>query len=122
MFGNACAYFRSGHCALGGEEPSELWVLEMSLREDVDVNASRVSNEAGLSPSKVLELPRRPGTPGAAVGVETLRSDEDAEKVFRLQVQLDLQRERELLYRVVLVVETIVALMLAREWVLWLFF
>lgn len=42
------------------------------------------------------------------------------EELFRLQVQIDLQRERELLYRVALVIEAVFALLLIREWLLWL--
>lgn len=39
----------------------------------------------------------------------------DEELIFRLQVQLDLQRERELLYKVLVVVQAIVCLVLVRE-------
>lgn len=40
------------------------------------------------------------------------------EQVFQLQIQLDLQRERALLFKVMLVLQTVVALMLLREWAL----
>jgi hypothetical protein len=64
---------------------------------------------------KVLDLPRRmigDATPEELLSVE--------EHLFRLQVQLDMQRERELLYKVLLVLETVATLVLLREWVLWL--
>jgi hypothetical protein len=64
---------------------------------------------------KVLDLPRRmigDETPEELLSVE--------EHLFRLQVQLDMQRERELLYKVLLVLETVATLVLLREWVLWL--
>jgi hypothetical protein len=63
---------------------------------------------------KVLDLPRR--IIGDASPEELLRVEEH---LFRLQVQLDMQRERELLYKVVLVLETVAALILLREWALW---
>ncbi len=78
-------------------------------------------NYPDAAASKVLELPRRQAVlPPEAI--ESARDHLSEERVFRLQVQLDMQRERELLYKVLLVVEVIAALMLAREWVLWLFF
>jgi hypothetical protein len=64
---------------------------------------------------KVLDLPRR--VIGNASPEELLSVEEH---LFRLQVQLDMQRERELLYKVVLVLETVAALVLLREWALWL--
>jgi hypothetical protein len=72
---------------------------------------------------KVLELPRRNQVAaelGLAVNSAPQNSTVDEEKLFRLQVQLDMHRERELLYKVTLVIETIAALMLAREWAIWL--
>jgi len=42
------------------------------------------------------------------------------EQIFRLQVQIDLQGERQLLYKVVLVLLVIAALLIAREWAIWL--
>ena len=72
---------------------------------------------------KVLELPRRNQVavePGLAVNSAHQTTTVDEEKLFRLQVQLDMHRERELLYKVALVIETIAALILAREWAIWL--
>jgi hypothetical protein len=72
---------------------------------------------------KVLELPRRNQVAvelGVAENSAQQISTVDEEKLFRLQVQLDMHRERELLYKVTLVIETIAALMLAREWAIWL--
>lgn len=68
--------------------------------------------------SKVLELPhaRRNEAPHGVTGT----SAADDEKLFRLQLQLDVERERELLYKVILVILTITSLLLAREWALWL--
>ena len=40
------------------------------------------------------------------------------EQIFRLRIQLDLQRERALFFKVMLVLQTVVALMLLREWAL----
>lgn len=40
------------------------------------------------------------------------------EQIFQLQIQLDLQRERALLFKVMLVLQSVVALMLLREWAL----
>lgn len=40
------------------------------------------------------------------------------EQVFQLQIQLDLQRERALLFKVILVLQTVVALLMLREWAL----
>ena len=44
---------------------------------------------------------------------------ETEEQIFRLQVQVDMQRERELLYKAVLVIEVIIALILLRAFTLW---
>jgi hypothetical protein len=63
---------------------------------------------------KVIDLPRR--IIGGASPEELLSVEEH---LFRLQVQLDMQRERELLYKVVLVLETVAALIFLREWALW---
>lgn len=63
---------------------------------------------------KVIDLPRRiigDTSPEELLSVE--------EHLFRLQVQLDMQCERELLYKVVLVLETVAALIFLREWALW---
>jgi len=46
---------------------------------------------------------------------------ETEEQIFRLQVQVDMQRERELLYKAVLVIEVIIALVLLRAFSLWFF-
>ncbi len=74
------------------------------------------NTQANPPERKVLDLPRR--VIGDASPEELLSVEEH---LFRLQVQLDMQRERELLYKVVLVLETVVTLVLLREWALWLF-
>ncbi len=74
-----------------------------------------VNTQAKPPERKVLDLPRRmigDATPEELLSVE--------EHLFRLQVQLDMQRERELLYKVLLVLETVATLVLLREGVLWL--
>ncbi len=83
------------------------------------MNTGATLKTSATTQSKVLELPRRPGS--APVQNFALESSLaiDEEKIFRLQVQLDMQLERELLYKVTLVIEAIAALMLAREWILW---
>lgn len=76
----------------------------------------KLANTQAAPPErKVLDLPRR--VIGNASPEELLSVEEH---LFRLQVQLDMQRERELLYKVVLVLETVAALVLLREWALWL--
>lgn len=64
----------------------------------------------------VIDLPRRVMPDAEPEGL--LSADE---ALFRLQVQVDMQRERELLYKVVLVLETVATLILLREWALWFF-
>jgi hypothetical protein len=81
------------------------------------MQASKLANTQAKPPvRKVLDLPRRiigDTSPEELLSIE--------EHLFRLQVQLDMQRERELLYKVVLVLETVASLILIREWALWWF-
>jgi hypothetical protein len=49
-----------------------------------------------------------------------LPGETSADQVFRLQVALDAEGERALLYRVVIVLEALAALLLAREWLVWI--
>ena len=44
--------------------------------------------------------------------------EEDPEKVFRVQVQIDLEAEKGLLYRLMIVVEVVFLGLLVREWLL----
>lgn len=72
-------------------------------------------NPATESGAKILSLRKNePDTrPVRTLEIESKGTDE--ELIFRLQVQLDLQRERELLYKVLVVVQAIVCLVLVRE-------
>jgi hypothetical protein len=49
---------------------------------------------------------------------KSYESSQDEEAVFRLQVQLDMQRERALMYRVIAMVLCVGVVMVAREWLL----
>ncbi|MFM6990135.1 MAG: hypothetical protein ACKOWD_02380 [Rhodoferax sp.] len=72
---------------------------------------------------RVFELHPRNG-PGVAArqgSATSTASEPDSEKLFRLEVMIDMQRERELLYKVTLVIEAIATLMLLRECALWWF-
>jgi hypothetical protein len=79
-------------------------------------NSKQISMQTNPSVNKAIDVSRHnsaANTPEADTTTE--------EHLFRLQVQLDMQRERELLYKVVLVLECVVSLILLREWALWLF-
>ena len=79
-------------------------------------NQSRQPEQpAPVADRKVLELRRDQLADRPAVASEPAF---ESEKIFRLQLRLDMERERELLYKVILVVLAIGALLLAREWAL----
>jgi hypothetical protein len=73
--------------------------------EDLDTASSTV---VPLHPKAVRTAPEAPA-------VATPNADET---IFRLQVQLDMERERALMYRVAASVLAILAALIAREWLL----
>ena len=75
-------------------------------------------NPVQNSQPDTMEQKENGSAPTASIISPTVREEE--EQIFRLQVQVDMQRERELLYKVVLVIEIIFALILLREFSLWL--
>lgn len=83
--------------------------------------ADERTDQEAFTKGKVLELHPRHGASVALRNAPATVSEPelDSEKLFRLEVMVDLQRERELLYKVALVIEAIAALMLLREWALW---
>ena len=65
-----------------------------------------------------VNLPEQAPDP-AGVGMAP-RVEEDPENImFRIHVALDAERERNILYAAIIVIELIVAAILAREWLLW---
>ena len=66
----------------------------------------------------VLRHPFAPAQASTLPVVQRSQATPQEENIFHLQVQLDLQRERALFFKVMLVLQAVVALILLREWAL----
>lgn len=75
-------------------------------------------NPAIETGAKILSLRKSEPSIRSGQSLETESKSASEELIFRLQVQLDLQRERELLYKVLVVVQAIVCLVLVREFLI----
>lgn len=81
--------------------------------------SSNPENQASLQNSQPASVEKKENGLLHKTTVISPTVREEEEQFFRLEVQIDMQRERELLYKVILVIEIIFALILLREFGLW---
>ncbi len=101
--------------------------LESEIERLVDAGTLRriyVGSEPHLASGRTPGTAKRQPLEAAPAPVESgprPAAADDIEEMFQLQVQLDLEREKALFWRVAVAIGSLGALVILREWLLWFY-